>query len=289
MGEPIPLRVAQQRQLQDGELQWINPADWGDREPPRLDWLVHGCFIAGTVALLAGDGGVGKSLIMQQLLTASSLGHDWLRLPTKRVPSIAIFAEDDADELERRQHAINRHYGCCNEDLVEHTCWLARPGQDNALMKFGRWGGAGERTRLYEKFRQRALDMHAQLIVLDTRKDVFQGNAIDEDQIRTFLATLRRLAIEIGGTVIITEHPSRSGISDGSGRNGSVQWGNSVRSRLYFVKNRDKTVELKTMKVNSGPPDGRVPLLWRDGVFQRVEKPATRDFTEPGFGQEWPG
>lgn len=30
------------------------------RDPPARDWMVEGCFLKGTVALIAGDGGIGK-------------------------------------------------------------------------------------------------------------------------------------------------------------------------------------------------------------------------------------
>lgn len=40
----------------------IDPAVWQGREPPRRDWMVENCFLRGTVALVSGDGGIGKCL-----------------------------------------------------------------------------------------------------------------------------------------------------------------------------------------------------------------------------------
>lgn len=31
------------------------------REPPAREWMVEGCFAKGTVGMVSGDGGIGKS------------------------------------------------------------------------------------------------------------------------------------------------------------------------------------------------------------------------------------
>lgn len=253
-------------------LTWRSPVDWGDRTPPRHNWIVEGCFLAGTVAMLSGDGGLGKSLIMQQLCTCAAAGRMWLGHSIRRVRSLALFCEDDADELERRQYQINRHYGCANTDLDEFR-WLSRPGQDSALMTFGRWGSEGGKvTDLGRALERKAKDFGAQIIVCDTRKDVFRGNQIDEDQARVFVSHLRRLAIAIEGVVILTAHPSQTGRSEGSGESGSVAWHNSVRSRLYLYEDKAKLLWLRTMKNNHAARGGKIPLAWRQGVFVRTDE-----------------
>src|SRR5690606_1948630 len=49
----------------------------GKEVPPR-NWLVPGTIPSGTVTLLTGDGGTGKSLLALQLATACALGKRWL-------------------------------------------------------------------------------------------------------------------------------------------------------------------------------------------------------------------
>ncbi len=45
--------------------------------------------------MLGGDGGIGKSLVAQQLLTAAAIGQRWLELPTRPCKGIGFFCEDD--------------------------------------------------------------------------------------------------------------------------------------------------------------------------------------------------
>ena len=266
----------------------FSPADWQGSRAPAYDWMVDGCFLRGTVAILAGDGGLGKSLLCQQLCTAAAVGRAWLGLPVARVRSLALFCEDDRDELQRRQEAINRYYDCSMADL-EDVMILDRAGRDSVLMRFGRWGDEGHTTPAFEKIKLLAEEHGAQILILDTVADVFSGNEIDRNQPRTFVRLLRRWALERQGVVILTQHPSVAGMSEGSGRSGSTGWRNSVRSMVYLTK--DKKDEdgnnrvLKTMKMNAGKSDGKYKLTWHKGVFVRIEETFT-SYNPPEDG--WP-
>lgn len=265
-----------------GGLGAFSPANWQGKTPPGQDWMVDGAFMRGTVAMLSGDGGLGKSLLCQQLCTAAALGKDWLGLWTRPARSLAVFCEDDRDELHRRQAKINKFYGCDMGDLGDMLV-DARPGQESVLVKFERFGSAPVVTPLYHEIREQAKDLGAGIIVLDTRRDIFRGNEIDFQQANQTIRLLRQLALEIQGVVILTDHPSNEGLSSGSGISGNRAWSNSVRSRLYLTRpptakgeqDRPDDRILKTMKNNAGRLGG-YPLVWRDGVFVRLDAPAPR-------------
>ena len=205
------------------------PAIWGDEDAPPLDWLVEGCFIRGTVALLSSDGGLGKSLLMQQLCTAAATGQNWLGLATKRLRSWAMFCEDDEAELHRRQVRINAHYGCRMGDLEDVT-YRTRAGHASTFVDFAKWDARPMMTELFSSSLGAAKKFGAQLIILDTASDIFGGNEIARDQVRAFITLLRRWAILADGCVILTAHVSNEGLSSGSGLSGSRAWSNSVRS-----------------------------------------------------------
>ena len=275
MGDVV--RGAWQENYADQLTPWSPADEWAKSRAPQLDWLVDGAILKGTVAILSGDGGLGKSLLLQQLITASALGEPWLGMRTQKVRSLAVFCEDDMDELWRRQERINEHYNCTMDDL-DGVLMDSRPGRDCVLMNFRQWGGDGRETRIFDELRDRAYEHHAQIVVLDTVADVFSGNEVDRNQPRTFIRALRRLALGIQGTVILTQHPSNEGMSSGSGRSGSTGWHNSVRSRLYLTKPKgsddQETDErlLKTMKNNHGKFGGKVSVTWKNGVFVLTEE-----------------
>lgn len=252
-------------------FQPFSPSKWGTTRAPRLDFMVENCFIRGSVAILSGDGGLGKSLLCQQLMTAAALGQRWLGMRTARARSLGVFCEDDYEELHRRQEMINEHYACRMQDLdaikVESLA-----GRDCTMMSFGRWGAEGKKTTRFTQIEQAAIAHKAELVFLDTLADVFQGNEIDRNQPRTFIRALRQLAIRIQGCIILTQHPSVEGMKEGSGRSGSTGWNNSARSRLYLTKpSKDESGNkriLRTMKMNQGKSGGKISLVWSHGVFE---------------------
>jgi len=256
----------------------ISPPDWQDKPVPPRRWLVPGLVIRGYVTMLNGDGGVGKSLLAQQLATALATGRPFLGLapPPKPVRVLAMFCEDDADELHFRQDRINAHYGCQMRELADLTL-ISRIGKANELMVFDRRTDAGEETALYQQLETRIRRSKAELIVVDTVADTFMGNEIIRPQVRQFVNALGRLAMINDAGVILTAHPSLAGLASGSGLSGSTAWHNTVRGRLYLTRpaplndgedeeSNDARI-LKLMKNNYGPSGDKLRLRWRDHVF----------------------
>ena len=183
--------------------------------------------------------------------------------------ALGVFCEDDGDELHRRLHGVCQHYDAEFGDL-ENLQLSSRVGLDNALMEWASQWEGGEATGLHALVMNYCLDFGAQLVVLDSLHDVFTGNENARPQARQFINTLRTIATEIDGAVVLTSHPSLSGRNSGTGEAGSTAWSNAVRSRLYLVHEdgapQDERV-LKTMKANYSPLGNEIPLKWQDGVF----------------------
>ena len=86
---------------------------------------------------------------------------------------------------------------------------------------------------------------------------------------------LRGLAIESGAGVLLTLHPSLTGISTGTGMSGNTAWFNSVRAQLYLKpattadgdKPDTELRELESKKSNYGPLANPTLLRWKVGVF----------------------
>jgi len=130
----------------------LSPMRWEGKTPPRRDWLVEKCFVRGSVMLLTGPGGAGKSLLMQQLLTSAVLGWPFLGLACQPGRALFFGAEDDQDELWRRQHDINRAAGLTMTDIAEAGLWLApRVGFDNTLSRLDKKEWRMQPTTLFER------------------------------------------------------------------------------------------------------------------------------------------
>ena len=100
---------------------------------------------------------------------------------------------------------------------------------------------------------------------------------------RQFISLLRGLAMTANAGVLLTSHPSLTGISSGTGLAGSTAWNASVRSRLYLKRaitakgeEADPNLRvLEVMKNNYGPVGETVTLRWKDGLFLPVAAPGS--------------
>jgi RecA-family ATPase len=247
---------------------------------PERVWTVGYWIPAREVTLLTGDGGTGKTLLSQQLLVAAASGRSWLGLPTRRCRAIGFFAEDDAEELHRRLHAIARASGV---ELAELDRLAVRStlGEICELVEFDD-AGRVRSTGYWHQVRAAVRRFGAQLVVLDAATNFFGGNEVNRREVNGFLTLLRRLAIEIDGAVVLIAHPSLQGISSGSGLSGSTHWNNGVRSRLYFVRTAGDDADpdertLARMKANYAAAGDVIRARYVDGAFMALDPPSGID------------
>ena len=75
-----------------------------ERELIPLNWLINSMIPSGTVTLLSGDGGSGKSLLALNLAISVASGGKlkWLNYQPAQGSALYIGAEDDMNEIHRR-------------------------------------------------------------------------------------------------------------------------------------------------------------------------------------------
>lgn len=262
------LEAVRRQLVADSEALDVRPASrWADREIPPRRWVWEGWIPAGQTTALYGDGGVGKTLLAQQLLTAAATGQPFLGQAVSPGRALGIFCEDDEDELQRRQDDINRMLGLGFRELGE-LYLVSRVGHDNLLMTFdGR--DSGVLTGFWHQLAEQVGRVKPALLVIDTAADTFGGNENIRPQVRQYIqGALTRIAAEHHCAVLLCAHPSAAGLSSGEGTGGSTAWSNSVRSRLYL--NRDPDTDRTTLtrkKSNYAAAGEAIDLVWNDGAF----------------------
>lgn len=210
-------------------------------EPPERQWIVPEWIVEGAVNSLYGDGGVGKTLLAQQLACSVSLGATWLGLPTKRGSVLAVLCEDEKDELWRRHNHIKAAMGYAVGNPFSDVWLWPRVGDENVLVKWTRDGEAALGAFYADVVRQ-VEELSPSLLILDTLADVYGGNEIDRPQVNYFVKTVLGGLVKARGlagkplTVLLLGHPSVAGKASGSGYSGSTAWNNAVRSRMYLEK-----------------------------------------------------
>lgn len=256
-------------------LRIVDPLTLQDKPVPEREWLWRDWIPMHATTAFYGDGGAGKSLLAQQLMTACAAGQPFLGCEVRRCKVLGLFCEDDEAELHRRQSRINARLGIDFADL-ENMHWLSRVGDENLLMTFA-GDGRGEHSPFSLQIVTAAKELGVQLVIIDTAADTFGGNENIRMQVRQFVSGLNRLAMEINGAVLLLAHPSQTGKASGAGDGGSTAWSNSVRSRLYLYRQGGDAGDaidpdartLSRLKANYARTGDKITLRWSDGAFER--------------------
>jgi hypothetical protein len=263
---------AEWRELPDGcaelvehTLPVIHYANWAGSPPERRSyWGALLPFLQTT--MLTGPGGVGKSLIAQQLATAIALGLPFLGMETVQARCLYITCEDDADELWRRQEAINAALGVSMGSLDGNLFLVSLCGQDGtALADFT--SGTLRVTKRWQQIADFVRANGIKVLIYDNATDAMAGDLNDVHQVAEFVNLLTGLALEVGGAAVILHHPNKAGAD----WLGSMAWHNKVRSRLMMAHGEsaaDPDVRtLSNPKANYGPSGGSITFRWYAGAF----------------------
>ena len=251
-------------------LDLVCPPAWRDIPIPARQWLATDRIVANDAIILSGDGGGGKTTIALQLAVsvAGDLG-DWLGTTCNTGTGLFFSAEEPEEEMRRRLHDAARARSLESHDLEKLHFYFAEP--DNCLLGIGRPNGPVLPTPLFDALRASVLAVRPALVVVDSIAATFGGNQNDRVHARTFIGLFRKLAREAGCAVLLLDHPSLSGITNGTGRGGSMDWQNATRGRMYLetVTEDDDGAErvLTVKKTNYGKEGERILLRWQDGCF----------------------
>lgn len=206
------------------------PLAWPDlalKTPPERRWAIKGWLGYGHTTLLVGSGGIGKTLIAQQMGSALALGKPFIDEISEPQKVLMWACEDDHDELWRRQVNIARNFQVGLEEFNENFRLVPRHGSNNALC-FSNFGKL-EFTHLISTLAEEADAFHADVVVLDNVAQLYGAGENDRHAVTAFLnylsGKLRHRAL------LLLAHPSRA---QGSEYSGSGAWENVARTRLYL-------------------------------------------------------
>ena len=260
------------------------PLDWADlstRAPPERRWAIRGWLGFGHVTLMVGSGGIGKTLLAQQMASCLALGKDFIGEVPEPLKCLMWACEDDHDELWRRQVLIAKWCNAGLEAFSERLVIIPRHGLPNALVStdFGKFGF----TTLLGELAEQAAEAAAEVVILDNVGQLYGAGENDRHAVTAFLNALSGALP--GRAILLLAHPSRS---TGSEFSGSSAWENVARTRLYLgatlpgekpdpdAEPQDSVRYLARRKANYSPKD------WRRMTY--AEGALTPDESEPATG-----
>lgn len=209
------------------------------------EWLIQGWIPAGSVGLLTGEGGAGKSLLAKKIALncESALYVTW---------------EEGVDGAERALD-MSEEGPIWAPDIHAHT--IREEREDNYGRSYSHFqyvtGDLARDSRLnWKMVREKAENLGASLLVLDPLAAAFAGNEIDRAMVRQFMSILSGWAYRKSCAILILAHPSKGD----SRLSGSTDWWNAARFVMELNRDKDKSgaftdeATLSLLKANYGKP-----------------------------------
>ena len=256
---------------------------WDGEPVPELEYAVPERFPLENVGLFSGEGGQGKSSLVQQLCAAHALKREWLGCIPRHGPAIYIECEDAERVLHWRLKSIAAHYSVTLADIADGGFQMyPLADEENAVLATAPdKSGIVRPTALYDWLYELAGDLKPVMIGIASSANVFAGNENARTEVQQFIRLLRRIACVARGAVLLVTQPSLTGIENKSasheGLAGTTQWHNAVRARAVMktVKPEDGIdTGLRAIafhKNQYGPASATCFVRYENGLFLPVE------------------
>jgi hypothetical protein len=202
--------------------------------PPPIQWAWRGYIEAGTLTVLHGDGGLGKSHLALGLARATIQGGYFLHRPTRRGRVMVIDGENGLDEIARRLHGW---------DFGQHAESIAYLRADAPILD------PADMSAL----RREVTEAAAGLVILDGQRALWPGDEREAiEVVRLYQALYHQVAEPTGAAVLLLHHDNKSG-----GFSGSTAINGGVASRLHLQLGDEET---RTVKLVHGKARGSAQM-----------------------------
>jgi RecA-family ATPase len=253
--------------LADGMIQFSN------NPPPPRDYVLQDLIVASKVSVLAGLGGVSKTMLMMQWAVCIALGLSYMEKKTLSGAVMLILGEEDTDEIARRFNAIAVYMQLTpNQIRLVHERVLAFPmnGLDARLTR--KIAGSLESTEFTAEVvaASKALEAKAgipvRIIGLDHAGLIHGGEFNTREDVVQTMRQVNYIAQETKASVLVLAHSPKTAIakdkSDSADVAGSAAWVDLARA--VFV--------LRTMSDDEGKNFGISPNMRRQFAALSVVK-----------------
>jgi hypothetical protein len=207
-----------------------NAFEFPDKELPLGDVILNSdrgaVLTAGGILQLTGAGKIGKSMLLLNLCYGLALGRDMLNFKVDKARRVLYLnGENSPGTMQERLRCL-RDYYCIDHEEAELT-------RENLL--FASTGLLLPKAEAVTEMRGNLAEIRPDVLVLDPLKNFYSGEENSADNMRDFMAAVRRFMLEFGLTVIIVHHTGKKQNDNDlySGRGSSVL-GDDAESTASF-------------------------------------------------------
>ena len=177
--------------------------------PTEIDWLVTNIIPPGTTGLLAGDSGIGKSWLVEDLALAIATGAPWLEVFPVRQGSVLLVDAENAELLLRvRTKMLLSGRGGSAEAIPLHVImdekidFSPEHGQDRVP----------HASTSVERLRLTISELKPALVICDSLTRFHTAKEIDANEMAAVFANVGALVRETGTCILFTHHIRKAGV-----------------------------------------------------------------------------
>lgn len=258
-------------ELPDGDIHILSAP------PAKREYVLADTVTAGTLNVLAGAGGVSKTMLLMMISAAMAVGRGIGDLQIAHGASMLFLGEEDQAEVRRRLSAICAIEGYDPTAVARLVKAFPAAGVDLRLTR--NFNGTLNASDLVQNVIQLAQQLRqascepVRLIVFDHARLVMDGDPNDAAHVTQLTRVLTQIAQATGAAVLLLAHSPKSvhgkdasemSVADVAGssafadnaRSGFIMYGmrlDDAKALQISEADRKKYVKLECAKANYGP------------------------------------
>lgn len=248
------------------DIEFLNLEKVLHERPPELDFVIPG-LPRGSIGLLVGIGGVGKSLFCLDLLSDLCIGNNVVGLnPENKLRNVYYLSlEDSLTVLHHRLHFMYR-------DLDNKKKKLILKKSKIATVKKGRLNVGDVNSNSYEILKNFAEE--CDLFIIDTFSRLHSLDENSNMDMSIVISNLEMVAKNANCAILVVHHVAKFIKNDGSGSSHLARGASSITDNVRFVisltKSKNKLIKLNFEKVNYLP--SMSPIQYQQDEHGRFSK-----------------
>lgn len=246
-----PLTATEQQPLLPRLANSEGRIKFSDSPPPPRIYILEDLILAVKVCVLAGIGGVSKTMLVMIWAVHIALGLPWNGKFTLLGSVLLILGEEDKSEIARRFNAIAKFLKLNNEQIaLIHQRIRAFPmsGIDSRLTKkqAGTLEGTDFTSEIIEasKALEKESGLPVRLIILDHTGLIHGGEFNSREDVVQTMRQVNHVAKETSAAVLVLAHSPKASIgkekADSNDVAGSAAWVDLARA-VFVLRSMDET------------------------------------------------
>src|SRR5262249_8871431 len=185
----LDARLREQAKSDDKTWRRAPIREWVGKPVPHAEYTVPDRILTEQVFSFSGEGGGGKSSMIEHLCAAHVIGREWLGVVPKQGPAIYIECKDTERVLWWRLAAIAGYYNVPLEAFADDLHLYSLVEHDTILAVTNK-RGIVEPTAAFRRLYEMAGDIKPVQIGIASVANIFAGSEIARTEVQQFLKLL---------------------------------------------------------------------------------------------------